>query len=509
MRAVDTPGQTRRNHPPAPPRRRLALMSLCLAGFLIQLDVTIVNVALPAIQHGLGAGPNALQWVIGGYALSLTVFIPLTGALGDRYGHRAILLAGLIVFGAASTVAALSPTTSALSVARIGQGVGGAAMLSLTLAVLTDIYPSEHRGHAIGWWAAIGGAGFGAGPIVGGLLLAVTGWSAIFWINVPLVCLTVVLIARTVPRGSIVTDRRPLDLLGLAIVSMSLGLVTFALNTAAGQNAGLLRIGAPLVAGLVGLIGFVFQQRIAREPLLPRRIRARRAFVGACAVYLLGYTGFSGALYYVTLLFQNADGWSALRTGLSWLLMNIPFLVVAQASGWIQRFVATRWIVVSAGLLAASGFALLAAAANNATFLGAAAGYLTAGAGFGLLVPAVTHVAMRDLPREIAGAASSVLNSSRQLGTAVGLAVIGVIGATATRSHWRAHTGDRRPDTISGVVSGRTTAAPAPLHESAAQAFAAGYHAALVACCACALTVSAVAWWAFRIPRRGPEVLGE
>lgn len=508
MTGHDTRTHERSNGSPTLQRRRFALLALCLAGFLIQLDVTIVNVALPAIQRSLGAGPGALEWVIGGYALSLTVFIPLTGALGDRYGHRTILLAGLIIFGVASIAAALSPTASALLVARMGQGLGGAAMLALTLAVLTDIYPAEQRGHAIGWWAAIGGTGFGAGPIVGGLLLSVAGWSAIFWINLPLVCLAVVLVAGTVPAQSIVTGRHPIDLPGLTILSISLGLVTFALNTAADQTAGVARIAVPLVAGVIGLACFVFQQRTAREPLIPRQVRTDRAFIGACTVYLLGYTGSSGALYYVTLLFQNADGWSALRTGLSWLLMNVPFLLVAHAAGHIQRILPARWTVALAGMLAAVGFALLATAADRTTFLTTALGYLAAGAGFGLLVPGVTQLAMRDLPREVAGAASALLNSSRQLGTAIGLAAIGMIGAIATRTQWAALTPHQGEGNVDAVISGRNAALPAPLQEAAMHSFNTGFHSALLACCVCALAVSAVAWWMFRPRRSFPDDMG-
>lgn len=168
-------------------RRRTALLALCLAGFVIQLDVTIVNVALPTIQNELQAASDALEWIISGYALGLAALIPLMGALGDRLGHRPVLLAGLVVLDLCSAAAALSPSPTALVGARAGQGVGGAAILVLTLAVLTDTYPPEQRGHAIGWWAAIGGVGFGAGPIVGGLLRSTFGWSTIFWVNFPIV----------------------------------------------------------------------------------------------------------------------------------------------------------------------------------------------------------------------------------------------------------------------------------------------------------------------------------
>jgi DHA2 family methylenomycin A resistance protein-like MFS transporter len=153
----------------------------------------------PPIQHQLHAAPDGLEWIISGYTLGLAALIPAMGALGDRLGHRPVLLAGLVVFGLCSAAAALAPSAAALVGARVGQGIGGAAILALTLAVLTDTYPPVQRGHAIGWWAAIGGVGFGAGPIIGGLLLSTFGWSTIFWVNLPIIAATVVLILLTVP----------------------------------------------------------------------------------------------------------------------------------------------------------------------------------------------------------------------------------------------------------------------------------------------------------------------
>lgn len=479
-------------------RRTPGVFALSLAGLLIQLDVTVVNVALPTIQRALGASPAGLEWVVTGYALGLTVSIPVAGVIGDRVGGRPTLLAGLAVFAAGSIGAAASASSIALIASRIVQGVGGGAVLALTLALLAVLHPEPHsRARAIGWWAAIGGTGFGAGPIVGGALLDLTAWPAIFWINVPVVAVTMVLVRVAVPSRRGGDARRPLDLVGVALLSCGLGLVTYGLTSAVDhastRAAGL----SSTVTGLGLLLCFGVQQHASSSPFVPRSVRTSRPFVGACTVYLLAYGGFSGAVFYVTLYFQNALGWSPLRTGLSWLLMNVPFLVVAQAAGRIRRAVAPRVAITVACGSGAAGFALLATTADIGSFGLTACGYVLSGIGFGLIVPAVTQVAMRGIPSEALGRASAVVNSSRQLGTVLGLAAIGVLGASATRSRWDdlvepAH----RVDTAA-PVSGRTDTLPSYLHSSGRDAFAAGFEVAVLACSAGLLLASVVAWWAF------------
>ena len=220
--------------------------------------------------------------MISGYALSLATTIPVVGTLGDRWGHRRVLQAGLAWFGLCSVAAALAPGAGWLIAARIGQGVGGAAMLALTLAVLNDVFPLERRGSAIGWWAALGGTGFGAGPVVGGVLLGLGRWPAIFWINVPLVALAMLLIARAIPGSDAGMGpvRRPLDVAGALLAMVGVGAVTFGL------------IGfrwVPMLAGVLVLGILVMQQRSARDPLVPAPVRRDRVFVIACLVYFTSY----------------------------------------------------------------------------------------------------------------------------------------------------------------------------------------------------------------------------
>lgn len=496
----------RTSNPPAPTlnaggRRRVALLALCLAGFVIQLDVTIVNVALPTIQHRLLAGPGALEWVISGYALGLAALIPLMGALGDRLGHRPVLVGGLVVFGLCSMAAALASDPHLLVGARVGQGVGGAAMLALTLAVLTDIYPREQRSHSIGWWAAIGGVGFGAGPIIGGLLLSAFGWATIFWVNLPIIAVTIGLVLLTVPRVPAMSAPRPPDVPGVLLASLGLASVTFGLITATDSPWHPARTLLPLLIGALILVVFVGWQRRAITPLVPAEVRGSSVFVGACVVYFASYVAFSGTLYFVTLMFQNMLGWSALHTGLSWLLMNAPFLIAAQMAGKLSQRFTPRAIVTAGCAAAAIGIAALSALTPTTPFAVAAIGYLVAGVGFGLLVPGITHAAMLDVPVAVAGAASAVLNSSRQLGTAAGLALIGAIGAAITHHIWNAPRSGRTASDAGSIATGNLSSVPAHMHTAAANAFEAGYHVALAACVASLLIAGWLSLQAFRQPK--------
>ncbi|QIY68815.1 MFS transporter [Streptomyces sp. RLB1-33] len=479
-------------------RRRTALLALCLAGFVIQLDVTIINVALPTIQHELQAATDALEWIISGYALGLAALIPLMGALGDRLGYRPVLLAGLVVFGLCSAAAALAPSPTALVGARVGQGVGGAAVLALTLAVLTVTYPPEQRGHAIGWWAAIGGIGFGAGPIVGGLLLSAFGWATIFWVNLPIIVVTVVLILLAVPRAVATSEPRPLDVPGVVLASLGLAAVTFGLITATDVPWEPARTLVPLVVGGLVLATFVHWQRRASDPLVPRAVRSNSAFIGACVIYFTSYVAFSGTLYYVTLMFQNLLGWSALHTGLSWLLMNAPFLVAAQMAGNLTQRFTPRAIITTGCAAGALGVAALNTLTPTTPFFVAGIGYLVAGVGFGLLVPGITHVAMRDVSGPVAGAASAVLNSSRQLGTAVGLALVGAIGAAVTHHTWAASRFGHAHSASGSIATGNLHGVPSHMQATARDAFAMGYHVALGICIASLLVAVWLSLQAFK-----------
>jgi len=489
-------------------RQRLTLAAMCVATFMIQVDVTIVNVALPAIQRGLHMTAGDLEWVISAYALALAALIPVGGALGDRYGRKRVFLVGLAVFALGSAACAVSWNAEALIAFRVLQGTGGAAMLALTLSIITETFPAATRAGAIGTWAAIGGTGFGVGPVAGGVLLTFFGWASVFWVNLPFAVAALV-VTVTAVRESRNPDSRRLDIPGVAASALGLVAVTLGLTQAASHPWGSWLVVAPLVTGGLFLAGFALLERRSRHAMIPPALLGARSFASASAVYLVSYAAFSGVLFYVTLLYQDVYGWSPLRTGLSWLFMNAPFLLTAQLAGRLDRHHPPARVVAAGCVAGAIGFLALSRAGSGTPFVLTAAGFLLAGAGFGVLVPGVTHVAMRDVPAGVSGAASGVLNASRQVGTSVGLAVLGSVGVTTAISAWHA-TIDRLPaaarqaaasqvQNVAGAHVSAVAQALGPAYRAAAaQAFTHGYHLAVGLGAICVLAAAVPALLGFR-----------
>lgn len=275
-------------------RRRLTLVAMCIAQGMTLLDVTIVNTALPSIQRELHMTAGQLEWVISAYALSLAAFIPLGGALGDRYGRKRFFLAGMVVFTLGSVACALSTSDVALIGSRALQGAGGAFMSALTLAILTETYPVERRAGAFGMWAAISGLGFGLGPVVGGALLSVFSWSAVFWVNVPVAVagFVIAIVAVTESRNP---EGRALDAVGMVAVALGLLGLTFGLIESSSHPWASLDVVGPLVGGAILLAFFVLWESRTSSPMLPPSLLRARSFVSGCGVYLLTYRRWPGS----------------------------------------------------------------------------------------------------------------------------------------------------------------------------------------------------------------------
>lgn len=490
--------------------RRLTLLTMCVATFMISLDLTIVNVALPLMQRELRMSPGDLEWVVSAYSLSLAALVPVGGALGDRYGRKRIFLIGMAVFALGSIACALAWNDAALIAARAAQGVGGAAMLALTLSIITETFPPSTRAGAIGTWAAIGGTGFGAGPVAGGILLTYFGWTSVFWVNTPFAVIGVVGTIVAVRESRDPRSRR-LDLPGLVTGATGLVAFTLGLIESASHSWGSWPVAAPLLLGLLFLVGFVLWERDTPRAMVPPGLFRARSFVSALWIYLLGYAGLSGALFYVTLLFQDVNGWSVLRTGLSWLFMNIPFLLMAQFAGRLDRRFPAAVVVAAGCFVAGVGVFLLSSVTMSTPFALTAVGYVLFGAGFGTFVPATTHLAMRDVPVGVSGAASGVLNASRQIGTSVGLAVVGAVGVHTAISDWNSRTG-HFPASIRAKAAGQaqnvggarigavTRTLGSGYRHPATQSFVHGYQLAIGLGATCLLVAAVVAIIGFRRP---------
>ena len=443
-------------------RRVVTLVAMCVAQGMILLDNTIVNVALPSIQRELDVDPGNLIWVVNAYVLALASLIMVGGTLGDRYGRKHLFLIGLAIFTAMSAACALSSSEAALIAARAAQGVGAALVAPLSLSILADAYPPERRTAAIGIWAAAAGLGFGAGPVVGGILVEMFSWSAVFWVNVPIGIIGLVLVITGV-RESRNPHARRLDLPGAVLVAAGLCVLTFAIveSEHIGWTSPTM-IALFAVAGVL-LVSFVIVESRVREPMVPLGLFQDSRFTVSCGVYAIMYLALASTFFFVTLFFQNVEGWSALEVGLSWLIMNTPFLIAStlagRLAGWIGT--ATCWLGV---LLGGLGVLALAFLKPGAGLLAASPGYVLIGAGYGMAVPTISSVAVSALPPERSGLASGVLNSARQVGTAVGLAALGSVGLAVTRSSWAAQSAQLptsaqagSPDIVQDVSGGRGT----------------------------------------------------
>ena len=417
------------------PRQRLTLAVACTAQVMMVLDVMIVSVALPSLQHELHLSPGGLEWVVSAYALALATLIPTGGALGDHFGRKRIFICGVALFTLASVGCALSASGGALIGFRVIQGIGGAVMSSLTLSLIAEAYPPEARTGPIGLWAAVSGLAVAGGSVAGGVLLSVFPWSSIFWVNVPIGIVTIAIswLAVTESREPVA---RPFDTVGVALSAGGLFLLTFGLVDSADASWHSLPVATAVGAGVVVLIIFFVRERGTEFPVVPLALLRTRSFSRACGVYLLAYLAFSGFIYYVTLFFQNVAGWSALRTGLSWLLFCVPYFAVAQLSRWVAQRLSVASAVGVGCIIAAVGVLGMSQLKTGTPFAWPAVWYVLVGVGFALMVPAGSSAAMAEVPEGSSGIGSGLFNACRQIGTATGLAILGSVGASVTLAHW-------------------------------------------------------------------------
>jgi DHA2 family methylenomycin A resistance protein-like MFS transporter len=413
-----------------PEKRFLGLVSVCLGFFVIQLDVTIVNVALPAIQREVGGSVSGLQWVIDAYTLALASVMLTAGSQADRVGARRVFTAGLIVFGVGSAACAAAPTLGVLIAARALQGLGASALLPCSLALIVHQYPDAGpRARALGVWGGMGSLGVALGPVVGGGLIAVAGWRWIFLVNVPVCALTLVLLRRHV-RESPADPSRRTDLAGLFLGVAALAGLTGGFITAGEQGWTAPLPGALLAAGVAAGLLLVRAERRRAAPMLPLGLFRSVNLSAATGVGVLFNLCIYGALICLSLFLQQTRHESALATGLLILPMSVAVGIGSMASGPLTARLGPR-IPMTAGLaLAAAGAAVLAAAGPDAPLTMITAGSVLLGL-CSLAMPAMTAVVVGSAGREHAGVASGILNAARQAGGALGVAILGALFASS------------------------------------------------------------------------------
>lgn len=408
-------------------RRRIGILLICSMSLLIVgMDNTIVNVALPSIGHAFHASVSGLQWTVDAYVLVLASLLMVSGSTADRFGRRRTFQLGLLLFTAGSLTCSLAPDLAWLIVFRIVQAVGGSMLNPVALSIIRNTFEDpRERAQAIGVWGAVVGVSIALGPVVGGALVQSVGWRSIFWVNIPIGQAAIALTARYVPESKAAHPRR-VDPVGQTLVVILLAALTYAVIEAPANGWGSLQtIGLFLVAGLA-LIGFLRYERRRREPLLELRFFRSMPFTGATAMAVAAFAAFGGFLFLNTLYLQDARKLSALDAGLYTLPMAGVAMLVSPLSGWIIGRWGPRVPLVVAGLGLTAGSVMLTGITTTTSFGWLIATYTVFGFGFGSVNPPITNTAVSGMPPSQAGVAGAVASTSRQVGQALGVAVIGL-----------------------------------------------------------------------------------
>ena len=504
-------------------RKWWTLIAVSVATFMLLLDITVVNTALPSISKDLGASFNDLQWVIDAYTLVLAAVVLTAGSLADRLGRRAVFAAGLGIFALASLAAGLAPDATFLNISRAVQGIGAAAMFAVSLALVAQEFPAgRERGTAMGIYGATIGIAVAIGPLVGGAITDALGWRWVFFLNVPIGAA-----ALAVTRAKVRESRDPnasrVDWGGLATLSGALFMLVFALLR--GNDDGW---GSPLILGLLGgagalLAAFASIEHRVAEPMLPLGLFRSRAFTGVQLAAFAVSASLFALFLYLTLYLQDYLGYSPLQAGLRYLPITLATFFVAPVAGALLGRVQAR-LLMAVGLLGTgAGLLLMSGLQTDSGWTALLPGFLVAGIGAGLLNPVIADVALSVVPTERSGMAAGINDTFRQVGIAVGVAAWGAIFlarasnkvATLASSTPAAH-GDRPRQLVEAVTGGHLASAVSALPHGAREAvvaatregFLTGFNTIIVIGAVVAFTGAGLSLWLVRereIEREHPE----
>jgi EmrB/QacA subfamily drug resistance transporter len=459
-------------------RKWWTLAAVSFGLFMIMLDNTVVNVALPSIQRSLDAGQSELEWVVVSYALTFATFMLTGGKLADYFGRRLLFILGLAIFAGASLACGLAPDAHFLIGARAVQGVGAAIMNPATLGIITATFPPRQRGMAIGIWAGVSAMALAIGPLTGGFIAEKINWSWIFFINVPVGVLGIIVARWAIDESRDTSHEQRLDLPGLVTSAVGLFALTYGLIEANQYGWTSARILATFAIATVALLTFVLLERHQRIPMLDLSLFRQSTFTGANLAMLMVALAMFGIFFFNSLFLQNILGYSAIQTGAIFLPMTVLIILVAPWAGRYSDRVGSRWLIGVGMTLVSLCLVLFAQLNADSTFWNILPGLIVGGLGMALTMTPATAAAMGAVPVDKAGVGSAVLNSSRQVGGSLGIAVMGAL-----------------------VASQITTDTPGPLY---AEQFVDGYHLALYVASGIALIGAAVAVLTVRKYRHEP-----
>ncbi|PYC88392.1 MFS transporter [Streptomyces tateyamensis] len=413
--------------------RTRVLAICCLSLFLVGVDNTIVNLALPAIQRDLHVGVSGLQWVVAGYTVVLATLLLPAGAAGDRFGRRRTFQTGLVLFTLGSLLCSVAPGLGTLVAARMAQAVGGSMLNPVAMSIITNTFTEpRERARAIGVWGAVAGVSLALGPLLGGLLVDTVGWRGVFWATVPVGLAALALCARYVPESR-AERARPLDPVGQLLIVVLLGSLTYGVIEAptAGWTAPqTLLCGA---AALLAAACFVPYELRNRAPVIDPRLLRSAPFAGAAAIAVCGFAALGGFLLLNTLYLQDVRDYSPLHAGLLTLPLAVLAMVCSPFSGRLVATRGPRLPLIAAGAAMAAGTATLTGLTAGTPDWQLVVAYSLFGIGFGMLNAPITTTAVSGMPRDRAGVAAAVASTSRQTGQLLGVTVLGSLATSAVR----------------------------------------------------------------------------
>jgi EmrB/QacA subfamily drug resistance transporter len=454
-------GQIDPRWPAGHPRRRQILLVLCLSLLIVVIDNTILNTALPTLARVLHAGTSSLQWITDAYTLCFAGLLIPAGALGDRYGRRRSLVGGLVVFAAGSALAAFSSGTGVLIAARVVMGLGAAFVMPATLSILNAVFPPRERPQAIAAWSAVTGAGVVIGPTLGGLLLSHFWWGSVFLINLPLAALALIGVLLTVPETA-EPSRQRFDLLGVVLVAGSLFALVDAIIEAPDRGWTATTTLAEIAGGLVALAVFVGWELRTRNPLIDLRVFRNRAFSAAAGSVTVVFFALFGSLFVLTQYLQLVLGYSPLSAGVRALPFAIATAALSPVSPLLAKRFGTRVVIPAGMVLMGIGLLDFATAGVHTSYPPLAIAVAIMGAGMGLVMAPASNTIMTTVPAHQAGAGSAINDTIREVGGALGVAIVGSLSAAVYRSHLTSLlAGAHVPAAVTHVATGSVAAANA------------------------------------------------
>jgi EmrB/QacA subfamily drug resistance transporter len=405
------------------------LVAVCTGVFMLLLDITIVNVALPDIQRDLDASLSDLQWVIDAYALTLAALLLTAGSLADRFGRKRLFAIGTIVFTLGSLLCGLAPTVLFLSLARAGQGIGGAIMFATALALLSGAFSGKERGTAFAFFGATTGVAVAVGPVLGGVLTSGLSWNWIFWVNIPICVFAILVTLNKVEESRDPNAGRP-DWIGFLTFSTALGLLVYALIRGGEDGWGDARVVQCFVASGVLLVAFVVSQLLQKSPMFDLRLLRVPTFVGGLVAAIGVSASVFSLLTYLIIYVQNVLGFSAVEAGVRFLFLSGMSFVAAIVAGRLTSHLPTKWLIAPGFLVAALGLYLMRGIATSddpSQWTHLIPGLIVAGLGIGLINVPLASTAVGVVSPERSGMASGVNSTFRQVGIATGIAALGSI----------------------------------------------------------------------------------